>query len=113
MDSNNDIIDLMIEYVRKTIFVMESGFYDECSSINKNSLYIRSSKVSLNINKFIIIKLLLDNGANINHIDKNGAGVFDIWSSNKTKIFLKKYTDDLEELEVKEVEKWYYNLENI
>lgn len=51
--SNKEIVELMIEYIRKTVFIMESGFYDYYSSMSRSSLLCTSS-ISLDINKFII-----------------------------------------------------------
>lgn len=59
---------------------------------------------AVNSNKLDVVKLLLEHGANINRIDKNSDGVFDIWSSDETKLFLRKYISDTEELEIKQVD---------
>lgn len=60
---------------------------------------------AVNSDHLDVVELLLDNGANFNHVDKNGDGIFDIWSSNETKLFLKKYKEDMETLEIKEPQK--------
>ena len=55
--TNKEIVELMIEYIRKTVFIMESGFYDYYSSMGRNSETISilcTSSISLDINKFII-----------------------------------------------------------